>query len=99
VCNLILSDSRAACNPSSDLICPRCYCTCSFSSAIRRVACLACRWAVALTDAQAAEIVEALTGVTTLPLPTYLQVLATTAPAPSPGGAFGGWRTSLTLGA
>jgi len=99
VCNLILSDSRCGCNPPSDLICPRCFAACTFSSTVRRVACLHCGWAVVLTDIQHTEIIEALTGVTTLPLPAYLQVLALTAPAPPSGGAFGGHRTPLALGA
>ena len=99
MCKLILSDSSSSRNPTSDLICPHCYTACSFASAARRVACVGCGWAVALTDAQAAEIVEALTGVTTLPLPAYLQVLATTAPTSHAGGTFGGWWTPLALGA
>ena len=81
MCNLILSDSRPACNPSSDLICPRCYAACTFSSTTRQVACLTCGWAVALTDTQHAEIVEALSGITTLPVPAYLHLLALQDPA------------------
>ena len=98
MCAIIVPDSRAACNPPSDLICPRCYSTCSFSSPARRVACVGCGWTIALTDTQHAEIVEALAGVTTQPLPSYLQVLAATAPASPSGGAFGR-LTPLVLGA
>ena len=80
MCNLILSDSSSSRNPTSDLICPHCYTVCSFSSATRRVACVRCGWVVTLTPEQHAEIVEALAGITTLPVAAYLAVLALTAP-------------------
>jgi len=99
MCAIIVPDSPITCNPRSDRICPRCYNICAFACDTHRVARTECGWAVALTDTQHAEIVEALAGVTTLPLPAYLQVLAATAPASPSGDTFGGWRTSLALGA
>jgi len=76
MCKFILSDSSGSRNPTTDLICPRCYSICTFSSTARRVACLTCGWAVVLTNEQHAEIVEALAGITTLPIAAYLTVLA-----------------------
>ncbi len=81
MCNLILTDSAPSRNPTSDLICPRCYAVCSFSSAACCVRCIACAWAVTLTPDQHAELVEALTGISPLPVPAYLQILALQAPA------------------
>jgi len=80
MCNLILSDSISSRNPTSDLICPQCHSSCTFSTTARRVICLACSWTVALTAEQLAEIVEALAGITTLPVGTYLTVLALAGP-------------------
>jgi len=80
MCNLILSDSISSRNPTSDLICPQCHSSCTFSATARRVICLTCGWAVVLTNEQHTEMVEALTGITTLPVAAYLTVLALAAP-------------------
>jgi len=59
-----------------DLLCPTCHATCAFSSATRRVRCLGCGWTVTLAPDEATDLVDALAGITTLPLPAYLHVLA-----------------------
>jgi len=76
MCNLILSDSASARNPQPDLLCPRCYAACSFASTACRISCLGCGWAIVLTNEQHVEIIEALVGITTLPIAAYLMVLA-----------------------
>jgi len=76
MCDPIVPDLDSARNPPTDLICPACRHTCAFSSAVRRVRCLACGWTVTLAPDEARDLVDALAGITTLPVPAYLHVLA-----------------------
>jgi len=75
MCKAILSDLHLPRNPHADLICPTCHATCAFSSATRCVRCLSCGWVVTLTPDKASELVDALAGITTLPVPAYLHLL------------------------
>jgi len=75
MCDPIVADLCDSCNPPTDLLCPACRHTCAFSSAAHRVRCLACGWAVTLAPDEAADLIDALAGITALPLPAYLHVL------------------------
>ncbi len=75
MCNPIVADSYDSCNPPSDLLCPACHALCAFSSRVRQVRCLACGWTVTLAPDEATDLVDALAGITSLPLPAYLHVL------------------------
>jgi hypothetical protein len=64
--------------PVTDLHCPRpeCRSGCYFSSAGQRVWCPVCGWSYSLSAEQAAELADAVGGITDLPIAQYLQILA-----------------------
>ena len=85
----IIPDPSPKHNSSEDLICPTCRATCSFHSGTRRVACIGCGWAATLTPAQNADLLNAILGITELPIPAFLANLhVSDDPAPPTGGAF-----------
>jgi hypothetical protein len=62
-----------------------------FSSSARQVQCPGCGWQHALTDEEHDDLLDAILGITTLDVPSYLLILATQdAPTPPPpgGGVF-----------
>lgn len=61
---------------STDLVCPDCHATPTFSSAARRVTCPACGLVIPLTDAQHTDLVFALIGVDpSLNIPAFLHAV------------------------
>ncbi len=81
-------------NSPNDLICPiaGCRARCSFSSARFQVWCPTCGWQHDLTSSQHAELVDALLGISDLPLAQYLLILATQCV-----GALGDHQTPLAV--
>jgi len=75
MCKAILSDLHLPRNPHADLLCPDCRREVAFSSAKGRIWCLLCGWQHTLTADQARDLVDALAGITTLPVPAYLHLL------------------------
>src|SRR3954465_14865612 len=93
---------------AADLICPQptCHALCTFSSSASQVQCPGCGWQHALTDEEHDEILDAILGISTLDVPSYLLILATQdtpTPPPPDGGVFPAgaandlWPSLMTL--
>src|SRR5215212_9737365 len=98
----IITDLDSECKSQADLICPQptCHALCIFSSSARQVQCPGCGWQHPLTDEEHDELLDAILGITTLDVPSYLLILATQdAPTPPPpaGGVFPTGTGSGTL--
>lgn len=75
------------------LICPQpdCRAACTFASEARQIICPTCGWQHSLSAGEYDDLLDALDGISDLPIAAYLQILAAQdSPAPPPpcGGAF-----------